>query len=416
MRLYDVRITHLSRRPARVARWLVILAPAWMIFGTALLAWLELDVATGVSLLASFVTFLVAGVVALAFQGGTALGVRRGGEPGAISVTTGCVHARVDDRELEERVVSGLREELPVPDELPSTIDPPATTHQVLLELHSGDTLAVTVRDAEQADALLDAAGVGLRQRAIGLRVGRVDMTLARVVIASIFVGSLLLAVPAVLLLVLVFDSRTGGRDVAAAVVAACVLGVVLSRGALAVQTVRLGSDGVLVQSSRVFRTFVPFAGMKLRRVDWRVGLRSGTRTASIVARSAEQAERILQRIELAKQDFERREHFGASVLARNGRSLAEWRRELHALVLDQGYRAPISRAELAAIAEDPGSARDQRIAAVLALSASAQDDAERARLRVAVDTTVDPKLRLALERAYEDELVEALVDAASEA
>jgi len=410
MRLDEVVLTFVSRKPARVARWVVFLAPFWMIFGSVGLSYLGFrGELVAVNVFASFLGFLVAAVVALAFGGATELGVLRSGQKGAISVATGGMLARLGERELSDRVVSGVREEV-------------AGVHQLVLELQSGDALVVGARDAAEGEAVLDAAGVGMRQRALALRIGRVQGAILRSILATLFLASLLVGLPSMLgFLATLVDavsphphSHTASfLEAFGAVSTVAGLTLFFTGRALAVRTIQIGHDGVLVQSSRFFRTFVPFEGLQLRRVGSRIGLRSGTLTARIAASNEDEAAILVQHIERAQAAHARRDQLGASVLARNGRSLDAWSEELAALVERQGYRAALGRGELVAVAEDPRAPSDQRVGATYALATLPKDAPERERLRVVIETTANPKLRVALEHAAEGTIDGEALDAA---
>lgn len=403
MKLHDVLVARISRRPARIARWVALLSPLWMVFGSILLGGIGLG--PRLTFLNGFVSFLVmlaAAVTFLAYGGGTELGLLRSGTPGDLSIATGGILVRIGDYELRDRVISGVREQL-------------GELHQVLLELQSGDALCVATRDADEADAILDAAGVGPRQRAVGLRIGRVQSPIFRGLLATLYVGGLIVGLTAALgLLATVGEGfRRHSHSLvfleAFAVLTFIAWATVWAAGrALAVRTVRIGQDGVLFQSGRFEKTFLPFESLRSQRVGARVGFRAGARTTRVAASTPEEAVRLVEHIERAKAEHDRREQLGTTLLSRNGRRLEDWRSDLTALVAEQGYRAPMTSRELADVAEDPRAPREQRLGAVLALAALPPEAPERARIRVAIDTTADPKLRLALERAVEGELEEA--------
>jgi len=408
MRLDDTLVTHLSRKPARVARWIVIFAPLWMIFGSVALGMLGVPGQfVFLNLFVSFVSFLISAVTALAFRGGTELGVLREGTKASLSVATGGTLARIGDRELADRVTAGVRERV-------------AGIDQVVLDLQSGDSMVVRVRDEKEADALLDAAGVGAHQRAVALRIGSVHTRLIRAFLGSLYLLGLLVGIPAGLTLLVTVLSELkhlSGHTLwffeASAVASAVAWGTVfLCARFLAVRVIRIGHDGVLVQSGRFSNVFLPFEGLKVRRGGSRIGLRTGERTARIRASSDDEAALLLWHIERAQAARAHRDQLGASVLARNGRSLDAWRAELAALAEEQGYRAALGRGELVAVAEDPRAPSDQRVGATYALATLPKDAPERERLRVAIETTANPKLRVALEHAaagtIDDEALEA--------
>jgi hypothetical protein len=102
-------------------------------------------------------------------------------------------------------------------------------------------------------------------------------------------------------------------------------------------------------------------------------------------------------------------------VLARNGRSGAEWVAELHSLSAGtpNAYRSVTIDAErLWRLLEHPCAQPSSRIAAAVVLGA-ANDKSARRMLRVAARAMVDPELKKAIERAAgardDDALIEAL-------
>lgn len=133
-----------------------------------------------------------------------------------------------------------------------------------------------------------------------------------------------------------------------------------------------------------------------------------------ITASSDEEAQLLVWHIERAKAAHDRRTQVGLGLLARNGRPLDAWCAELRVLTAAQGYRSPAaSPGELAAIAEDPRVPPDQRIGAVFSLAALPPDAPERMRVRLAIETTAHPALRVVLEQAVEGQIDEAALAAA---
>ena len=94
------------------------------------------------------------------------------------------------------------------------------------------------------------------------------------------------------------------------------------------------------------------------------------------------------------------------------GRTAAEWRVHLRGLIDVHGdYRAAaVGPLELAALTADASAPADVRVGAAVALSVLPNDNPERARVRVAIDTAANPVLRVALERALDGEVDEALL------
>jgi len=93
--------------------------------------------------------------------------------------------------------------------------------------------------------------------------------------------------------------------------------------------------------------------------------------------------------------------------LERRDESLAGYLGRIRALIQGGGFRArPLSEHELVAVAVDPKSSAAQRVGAVAALEEAPEPI--RVKLRVAVEATAEPTLRLALEEALAGQLSEA--------
>lgn len=344
------------------AVWLVVVTPILMAADTrAILA----------SPLA-LVGLLIAAIVAITRRG-EALGVVR--EPTAQSIA------------IEEgRIVAGIHEAL-------------WGVHQVTFELEGGEAIAVRARDRDDAEHLLDAARVNLRQRSLSLHLGTTRTALARFALATMLVLSSFFAVPATLLTLLLLNSRH--VDVALSVVLFTGVDWALlawSARALRRCRVTIGRDGVRV-SRTLSSDFISFAGMDVLVLGREVRLRAGGRRHSIHTSSPDEARSVGRRIEDARAAFDERRAAQLDLLARQGRDLEHWRAALAELVVED-YRAPIDRQELVMVVEDPSAPREQRVGAALAISSLPADAPERVRLRVAIETTADPALRHDLEAA----------------
>ena len=96
------------------------------------------------------------------------------------------------------------------------------------------------------------------------------------------------------------------------------------------------------------------------------------------------------------------------TMLDRGGRELAKWKKDVRDFVSDAGYRDPgVTTEELVRVASAPLEPPDRRVAAALVLSRVA-DDADRQRVRVAVDACANDAMKrvltIALEEAEIDE------------
>jgi hypothetical protein len=199
---------------------------------------------------------------------------------------------------------------------------------------------------------------------------------------------------------------------------------------AFAPTTVRVGTDGVFTRwlgrkrfiahsEIDVVTTYDEVRGTKRQR-GVRVTLKSGevirlpTGQRDIALTEAAQLER---RIDEAREADERGAAGGTTdVLARGDRTVADWIRYLRGVGAGAvNLRAPaIPPDVLLRVVEDSKAAPLERASAAVAAIASGGDDVKE-RVRVAADTTVSPKLRIALERIAsgaeenDEELLETL-------
>jgi hypothetical protein len=175
---------------------------------------------------------------------------------------------------------------------------------------------------------------------------------------------------------------------------------------------VTVGVDGVL-HERRLTRRFHPMEGLAsvdTAHGDVELAYADGRRERMAVpGASVAVASRI--REGLAASKAAGGEQVPAEVLARGGRTIADWRAAIRSLVgEDRGYRvAALEPEHLARVLEDPGAPAEHRIGAALALAAG--DDASRARVRVAAETCAEPKLRVALESTLDDAVDETAVE-----
>ena len=108
---------------------------------------------------------------------------------------------------------------------------------------------------------------------------------------------------------------------------------------------------------------------------------------------------------------------FDVARLARSGAKGADWLSRVRALTrMPASYRdAPPSREELARVIADAHASEEQRAAAAVGLAALGEEG--KTHLRVARETTADPKLRVAIDAAISDDddaLAEALDEVAA--
>jgi hypothetical protein len=108
-----------------------------------------------------------------------------------------------------------------------------------------------------------------------------------------------------------------------------------------------------------------------------------------------------------------------ASLLARSGKPIDEWRRALDELRAEADYRrATVREEDLWQVVEDPHAPADVRAGAAVVLRPTL-DATGRERVRVAAEATASPKLRIALDAVSsgdDDKLGVALSDVESDA
>lgn len=197
------------------------------------------------------------------------------------------------------------------------------------------------------------------------------------------------------------------------------------------------GSDGLHLRGA-VLRRFIRYKDLDEARLDehgirltfrggasellpmWRHGMwslpadpesdrevRDGPLATELLHRRA----RILERIQAGIAAKEQAPLGDAQLvqLERRGRPAAEWRAAMDALLArsEGGYReVRLDPDALARVAENPAQPPERRVGAALAL-ARVDDPGVHQRLRFAVETCADERLRVSLERAIQGEVAE---------
>lgn len=290
-----------------------------------------------------------------------------------------------------------------------------------VISFSDGNVVAVEQESEEEALEVLAAAGASAAGRAVrmrGYREGAEGRKIAGFllgVVALPFLGSgLLFALMAItrwdrdflfaMLLVAGVSTPFG------------LLGAWLW-GKIAPRWMEIGTDGVLVQGA--FRKrFIPhreIAGVEHVRGGFgqafhlvRITLRDGG-TVTFPAGNHEEVATVIGRLEAAQQAAAAQERGRLlESIARDGRPVAEWREALGALVSRAGYRTAAHDLEaVMRIVEDATAPVEQRVGAALAARPHGGEAAQR-RIRVAAEAVVEPKLRVALERASTGEIEDA--------
>jgi hypothetical protein len=288
---------------------------------------------------------------------------------------------------------------------------------EVELELRSGEVLSVEVRDPQEADALLDAAQVAPHERALTMRLGSplVDLGLAA---AALFPGGCAASLLAVLAeRTLRLPSVTTGFMLFTLTALAMALSVAWLRPPV----VRVGHDGVSVRGGRGawFAPWDEVTGITRVGASLTLSLRNGgSRVLSLTGTPRARQDALCARITAAHAEAHAPRDLSARLasLDRQGRTVGAWREALQALATERSdYRQTgLSRDELLAALSDPRAPEERRIAAAFVLSSL--DPAEAtARVRVAVETLAHDPARVALTRASEGTLDEALLPQAAE-
>jgi hypothetical protein len=211
-------------------------------------------------------------------------------------------------------------------------------------------------------------------------------------------------------------------------------LPVMLAIGLLAIlnalpSRMSIGLDGVLV-ASLVRRKFYSFANVaSVEPSAWGVtvvakdGKRVELRTRVKAVKGAQMFDAttmsIVERIQAGIIRHDATTSAGpdpAALVARGERTYEEWVRSLRALTGEAGYRgAAVPSEALWRVIEDPKAEASARAGAALALRESL-DDPGRARLRVAVEASASPAIRVALGAIAREETEEEELRGAVEA
>jgi hypothetical protein len=188
----------------------------------------------------------------------------------------------------------------------------------------------------------------------------------------------------------------------------------VIGKRIIRAPVVTVGTDGVWIVTHGFFRRFVPLSEIasvwqSISGRPIRLKLRSGE-TVEIAGFwiDADRRDAIATHVRalLAKPA-----PHAPLVLAREGRSVREWRAHLQRIVEGAGYRVAASNDSLADLVGAPGLSAEERVGAALALRVAGAADAPK--IRVAAEQCLDPKTRAALEAAARAEVDELAIEKA---
>jgi len=284
---------------------------------------------------------------------------------------------------------------------------------QVEIELRGGRTVSASVASLAKADELLDELDLepALRTTRITLtsELGRILLGLG-LGVGVIGLGSMFVVGFAINVLGL--PKPLPSSVLIPWIVLQTILTWVAIR-ATAKPEVVVGADGVELVKPFGRREFLPFD--EVERVDTMGDqltflMKSGRRHAVLGSRGRVAAVLLRVREAMAARAKDPLGDEKRAVLAREGRSVAEWRSDLGRATRSGGYReAPLSEEDLEAIlAVD--AAPEQTVAAALALATAKKDSPK---LRIAAERTADPRLRVALEGIANGEADDAAIEEA---
>jgi hypothetical protein len=171
-----------------------------------------------------------------------------------------------------------------------------------------------------------------------------------------------------------------------------------------------VGADGIRIVGV-LSPKFIPYASIRSVKREgvqgtWAMTVitNDGSQLLPVIGISKDQTDALVRRIEEGRARFADRTARSIDALDRNARPLAEWREGIKAAMTGSFREAALGTNDLEDVLADPKAPLERRIGAALALR---EDASGRERIRVAAETTADPRVRVALENAASDELDE---------
>ena len=359
-------------------------------------------------------------------------------EAGDLVITTGSKRVAIPLSFVSGGWVEKCRRE-PVPtpqgtttrDVEPADAETAELDHVAVLTLKDGHVIALKRSSEDEAFAFLRDAGAGVSARAVRMHGYREDAQGRRIAgcFTAIF-GILATGVGMGFVISLLGLLMGGSREAASAFVAMLVGGVPIwglflwMLRKVQAQWIEIGADGIVLPGA-LRRRF--FSHADIVKVDLKlklgvgvnrwveIHLKSGKKLRFPVGSGAE-AIAVRDRIEAARAAVASGEAPRLlDVLARAGRPIAEWRQGLARVLVGSGYRAVGHDLEgVMRIVEDAKAPLSARIAAAIAALPSGGDEA-KARIRIAAEACVEPRVRVALTRTSEGALDDAELEAIAE-
>lgn len=269
-----------------------------------------------------------------------------------------------------------------------------------------GHVLEIAMPDEATAHAFVDALGFGSRGRAVTIELAkraRRPMHIALGLLALL--GGTFLAFCAAVFasLVLGRSSHGGGGDwiLSVSFVLTAIAYAGLKRASDA-PTVSVGADGLAVKRFRTERCpRSAIGGTRFARVDGPLVIdRQGAGPLVIDQVNADPAALIAVAGECARRLGDRTEVARAAAFERGSRDVREWKAAVRG-ALDAGYRnAGASIDDANAVLASPAATVEQRLGAAVALRIAGEPPE---RIRIAAQSAVDPRVRVAFEAIAED-------------
>jgi len=292
------------------------------------------------------------------------------------------------------------------------------------LTLASGEVLQISFSDSQAAQETLDALGIAEAQRRTRLRLYSPGAYVVVLSFGGIF-GAIPGAVLGALLGAIVSGRGSGLTGFGYATVAATTLLISWLTARLATKILAhltIGEDGIAwrVGGGRTrFATFEQVTGISLTRIgaasrpSWSLEIHVAGQKSHPIAyfnqSQFDEARAIVTRLEqaIAARALSTTAA-GLAELEPGERPVGEWLVALRELGTRAGdYRSGLSRERLLDLVDDPAASAPHRIAAAVVLS-SDTDETTRRRIRVAAESSANPKLSAALDAIGSAEIEEA--------
>lgn len=284
---------------------------------------------------------------------------------------------------------------------------------RVCLKTRGGNILSCDVPDAETAATVLQRLRLDASKRTMRMRLGSVG-----------FLNALVWLIGPVVAVQLgeAIGNRFGMPGALSLPIAAFIFLVefLIVHTLFGPEHIVLGADGIIVEK-RSGRRFVPYKDLKsISTTDDRVTLRlhNGKKVSAKARHLGQEEQDIIQqrvREALALRD-ERSADLAAFVaLDRGHRDIKAWREALSRIFgKEGGYRqAKLTLEQIAAVLVDPVAPVERRIGAAMVLSQSGDGEA-KTKIRAAIESSVNRKVRVALEAIERGDLEDAAIEEAA--